>query len=199
MAEVKVFAEAILMGHPRSGLAILLCHEALFYLRQVPVFLKSNPLSRLSRSNVGEQQRDPPARFSDYIHLALGIDLAVEIPLIIAMHPATLLSSTSFRTPVPSIIQIILQMLVLWGVERSIYHWIKWCLLSGQGQIEGSLETPEQIFEPFRLAMEFMLPRGTLLIAAAGLGVPSMLTHFTGKFHVISVIAWVTLRQLQPS
>ena len=65
--------------------------------------------------------------------------------------------------------------------------------------MEASLETPEHLFEPFSLAMEFMRPRGTLLIATTGLGVPSMLTWFTGKFHVISVIAWVTLRQLQAS
>lgn len=199
MAEARVFAEYILMGHPQSGLAILLCHEALFYLRQVPRFLENNPLLRLSKINAGEKQRDPPAAFSDYVHLALGIDLAVEIPLIIAFHPATLLFGTSLGTPFPSIIQITLQLLFLWGVEIHLYYWTNWFLLSGEGQVEDSLKTPEQFFEPFSLATEFIRLRGTLLIATTGLGVPSMLTHFTGKFHLISVIAWVTLRQLQAS
>lgn len=69
-----------------------------------------------------------------------------------------------------------------------------------RGEEEGEasvLETPEPYFEPFSLVAEFMGPRGTILIATTVLGAPSMLTGFTGKFHVISVVAWVIVRQLQ--
>lgn len=190
--------------HPPSGLAILLCHETLFYLRQTPRFLNRTPILQLPPCKPGDKHRPLPAASSaDYIHLALGIDLAVEIPLILAFHPATLLYGASFNIPFPSIIQIALQLLVLLVVERSFHHWTIWFLqLGGRGgelAVDASSESPEQFFEPFSLAMDFMRPRGTLLIATAGLGVPSLLTCFTGKFHVVSVVAWVTLRQLQGS
>ena len=175
----------------------MLCHEALFFLRQAPQLLKSNPVLRLLRVNVGDKQRELPVVSSHYIHLALGIDLAIEIPLMVSFHPATLLFGTSFGTPFPSSMQITLQLLVLLVVERSFHYWTIWFLKLGGGPVEASCEAPEQFFEPFSLAMEFMCPRGTLLIATTGLGVPSMLTWFTGEFHVISIIAWVTLRQLQ--
>jgi hypothetical protein len=147
---------------------------------------------------VRDKQRELPGASSHFTHLALGIDLAVEIPLIVAFHPATLLFGNSFGMAFPSIIQITLQLLVLLVVERSFHSWTIWVLPS-DAQAEASLETPEQFFEPFGIAIEFMRPRGTILIAMTGLGVPSVLTRVTGKFHVISVIAWVILRQIQTS
>ena len=142
-------------------------------------------------------KRNPPAASSYYTHLALGIDLAIEIPVIVAFHPATLLFGANFRTAFPSVIQIALQLLVLLVVESSFHYWMFWFLSSGSARGEASLETPEQYFEPFSLVLEFMRPRGTTMITTTVLGTPSMLTGFTGKFHVISVVTWVIVRELQ--
>lgn len=45
-------------------------------------------------------KRNLLAASSYYTHLALGIDLAIEIPLIVASHPATLLFGTQLSNSV---------------------------------------------------------------------------------------------------
>ena len=143
---------------------MFLCHEAIFHFRRASRLLESTPHSRLSKPGLADESRDLSATSSPYINLALSIDLAVEIPLIVAYHPATLIFGTGFDVPFPSILQIAAQLLFLVVVEISFHHWIL-CFLSTKGmRADAPSETIEQSFEPFSLVMEFMRPRGTLLI-----------------------------------
>lgn len=191
----------MLTRHARLGLAILWCHEALYYLRRLPqLLIKLWPI-RPSKANIeNKTTTQKAASISHYIHLALGIDLAVEIPLFVAFHPVTLIFGTDFRAHFPGMFQFLLQVLVLVLIEHSFHYWTLWFagfLSSAATSKDFSVENPDDLAHPFGLAMEFMRPRGTLLIAIAGLGIPSKLHSITGDFHVATVIAWVALRQFQ--
>ena len=47
-----------------------------------------------------------------------------------------------------------------------------------------------------RLLMDFLRPRGTLLLAIALLSMPTALTSYTGQLHPVAMVGWVVLQQI---
>lgn len=48
---------------------------------------------------------------------------------------------------------------------------------------------------PFRIAVDFMIPKGIIIMAMTLIGSPSLLGSISGCLHFASIVIWMALRQ----
>lgn len=134
---------------------------------------------------------------SSYIYLAFTLDYAIEFPLFLAYHPTTLAFPNNVvnTIPLPTLGQSAAQVLVFFFWDWAFQFYVMRFLSLPNGREESGPKDPEDD-DAFHLALEFIRPRGAVLIAIAIIGTPSPLNSYTGKLHVLSMVSWIVLRQL---
>lgn len=157
----------------------------------------------------------PPRPF--WIRILLVLDPAIEFPLILAFHPATLARATTCSSK-PALSfpeearELLVQIFVLCAVELLTQHCIQRLITFPH---PSELPLPEQAagvgnYSPTQVAedddetanalvVEFIQQRAALLVATALIGAPSsLLTPYVGngKLHSGALVGWMTLRQM---
>ncbi|EKG22178.1 hypothetical protein MPH_00506 [Macrophomina phaseolina MS6] len=126
------------------------------------------------------------------LHLALTLDFAIEYPLILAFHPATL---TYPRDPfsqaeAPSALELAAQVGVCVLVEAACALALSSRLFRIADKFASGGDDPA-----LRSTLRFLRPRAAILLAAALLGTPSSLTAVTGRLHAASMAVWILAQQ----
>jgi hypothetical protein len=170
------------------------------------LILASDLLLRIPRNLAKySQQKD----WSDLLtalatDLVLVLDSAIEYPLFFAFHPVTLSSSSSSIAIFPTITQLAFQILILYFIEYTFCHLALRRISFPPGDTaptatsdsEKPLPEENNTDEAARLAMDFLRPRGALLLAMASPAVSMPFTAYCGAFHPLSMVAWAASRQL---
>lgn len=134
---------------------------------------------------------------SSYIYLAFTLDYAIEFPLFLEYHPTALAFPNNFASaiPLPALSQSVAQLLVFFFLDWAFQFYVLRFFSLPTGREESSPKDPEDD-DAFCLALEFIRPRGAVLIAIGVLGSPSPLRSYTGKLHVLSMVSWIVVRQM---
>lgn len=145
-----------------------------------------------------------------WVRVSLMLDNAIEFPIIFAFHPSTLIYKPQQSPGFPDLGQLVLQVLVFFVIELAFQNWVlRFINISANDSSDGTrvackgglktlqdkeAQNDEGIAE--RLVMDFLRPRGTLLLAVALLSMPTALTTYTGQLHPVAVVGWVVLQQI---
>ena len=143
---------------------------------------------------------------SIWIRFLLVLEPAIEFPLIFAFHPTVMAYNIGKSTNVPHLDQLVLQVAVFFAVELAFQK----CLLrfiniapniaDENCKSNDSIGTPKlrnsHHEEAEDLVMDFVRPRGTLLLAVALLGMPTDLNRYTGQLHPLAMALWAVFEQL---
>lgn len=134
---------------------------------------------------------------SPIAYLAFTFDYAIEFPLFLVYHPTTLAFPDNIARIVllPTTSQTLAQLLVFFFLNWAFQFYLLRFLSLPSGKADGGPNDPEAE-NAFQLALEFIRPRGAVLIAIAICGMPTPLNNFTGKLHMLSMVSWIILRQL---
>ena len=140
-------------------------------------------------------------------------DNAIEFPIIFAFHPSTLIYKPHQSPRFPDLGQLVLQVLAFFVIEIVFQNWVlRFINISTEDTSDSTgvpckdvlktlqakeAQTNEGIAE--QLVMDFLRPRGTLLLAIALLSMPSALTSYTGQLHPVAMVGWVVLQQVVES
>lgn len=132
---------------------------------------------------------------SSYVYLAFTLEYAIEFPLFFAYHPTTLTFPSNVVTtvPLPTFSQSIVQLAVFFAIDWAFYFYVQ-RFLNMETRKADADPTETGDGDAFRLTMEFIRPRGALLLAVAFVGSPSPLNTYTGRLHVLSMVSWIILR-----
>lgn len=145
-----------------------------------------------------------------WVRLFLILDNAIEFPFIFAFHPSTLIYKVHQSPRFPDLEQLVLQVLVFFVIELAFQNCVlRFVNISTNGTSDSTAlmckDVPKtlqakqaQINEEIakRLVMDFLRPRGTLLLAIALLSMPTALTSYTGQLHPVAMVGWVVIQQL---
>ena len=161
-----------------------------------------------------------PGNCPFWVQVILLLDRTIEYPLIFTFHPTILSYSYRHQHPrFPSAAELLAQIAVFFAIELLFQNCVlrfiyipnldepnistKSKAIAGPLQQQDPLEGERQVNDrennelARRLIMDFVRPRGTLLLAIALLGMPSMeLARWTGRLHPIAMVYWVALQQI---
>jgi len=140
-----------------------------------------------------------------WISLILLFSPALEFPFMFVLHPVTL----AYPPPtanVPSLVQLALQVGTFFVIQILFTHSVLRSISASI--VEQSSPTTTKSIElcqsqpdpdDERLAaivVDFLKPRGTLLLGIAAMGIPLKITGFLGRLHPLAMVAWVVLDRL---
>jgi hypothetical protein len=141
--------------------------------------------------------------------LMFVLDAAIEYPLFFAFHPVTLSSAgTDISGKLfPQTTQLALQLATLISVEYAFGHAVLSRVSFSAGDTAPSAADPNKSAQSqlsdgssddgaANLAVEFLKPRGALLLAMAIPACSSPFSSYCGSFHPLSIALWAALRQL---
>ncbi len=134
---------------------------------------------------------------SSLAYLAFTFEYAIEFPLFLTYHPITLAFPSNVTTtiPLPTASQFVVQLAIFFLIEWAFQFYVL-RFLSTEKRKADSNATEMDDGDAFHLAMEFINPRGTLLLTVVFVGSPSLLNEYTGRLHVLTMVSWINLRQL---
>ena len=141
-----------------------------------------------------------------WTRLFLILDPAIEFPFIFAFHPTTVTYRLRQNPRFPTNEQLLVQVAVFFAIELAFHN----CVLrfihiptdvpdapyrpTSVVEYRGKEELEDEVAES--LVVDFLRPRGTLLLAVGLLGMPTALTRYTGQLHPMAMAGWVALQQL---
>lgn len=134
--------------------------------------IKALPTKRLDSRAARESRRSHST--AHYFQLALAISFAIEVPLVLAFHPTTLIYGIDIGIPFPSTLKLLAQLLWRSVVDVGFADWVELYLSPGNLGPKQFSRASKQGAGPFGLAMEFLRPTGALLLGVAAVGTPSI-------------------------
>jgi hypothetical protein len=178
-----------------------------------PVLLAERCYSFRSATKKRQQSNDVETEISVpssgmyplWISLILLFSPALEFPFMFVLHPVTL----AYPPPtanVPSLVQLALQVGIFFAIQILFTHSMLRSISTSI--VEQSSPTTTKTIElcqpkpdpdDERLAaivVDFLKPRGTLLLGIAAMGIPLKITEFLGRLHPLAMVAWVVLDRL---
>lgn len=178
-----------------------------------PVLLAERCYSFRSATKKRQQSNDVETEISVpssgmyplWISLILLFSPALEFPFMFVLHPVTL----AYPPPtanVPSLVQLALQVGIFFVIQILFTHSMLRSISTSI--VEQSSPTTTKTIElcqpkpdpdDERLAaivVDFLKPRGTLLLGIAAMGIPLKITEFLGRLHPLAMVAWVVLDRL---
>lgn len=178
-----------------TGIIIFWCYELLYLCRWLPGLKMFSWISCTSTAKTTTQRRFFGPHPSHLTELALGLDFAVEVPLIVAFHPSTQYNGIAYGVPLPHPLQVFAHLIMFLAVEEVLKSQIHRFLPPCDGRVEKhSLNGLHSAV--CGLSIDYVLPRGTLLVAITAVGRADLLSGITGRPHMFLVIVWVIFRQL---
>jgi len=158
------------------------------------------------QSNDAKTETSPPSEiYPLWISLILLFSPALEFPFMFVLHPVTLAYPPA-TAHVPSLVQLALQVGVFFAIQILFTHSILRSIsISIVEQSSPTTTKAIELCQPKpdpddeRLAaivVDFLRPRGTLLLGIAAMGIPLKVTEFLGRLHPLAMVAWVVLDHL---
>ncbi|KAL9613035.1 MAG: hypothetical protein Q9167_002381 [Letrouitia subvulpina] len=179
-----------------ASIVILLCHGILRSLKEVhwKMVSEKSPADSpgAARDSCLQSTSTSMKRLDLFSRLALVVDQAIELPFIVAYHPAAI--HLNIRdVPSPHAVQILLQVVILVLAEKicrpSIDRFLSRVLNADTDKDDGGAAKD--------LAAEYTIPKATLLLATAITNVQlARVAIYSGNLHLAAVIIWAALRQL---
>ncbi|KAK6218868.1 methylsterol monooxygenase [Colletotrichum tabaci] len=116
--------------------------------------------------------------------------------LIVLFHPLCELVGLNIQVPFPTRGAMAAQLVSFFVLEDAYHYWahrfLHW------GPVYRKVHCIHHTYAaPFGLAAEYASPWETLLLGAGTIGSPLIIGLFGINVHLLTVIAWVTLRQFQ--
>lgn len=138
-----------------------------------------------------------------WIRLLLVLEPAIEFPVMFAFHPTLMAHDMGQNARLPRVDELILQVVVFFAVELAFQGCIlRYMITVPYTGLEKSISVghlPSQgphYEEAERLVLDFVRPRGALLLAVALLGTPTDLNRYTGQLHPFAMVLWMASEQL---
>lgn len=140
-----------------------------------------------------------------WVSLLLLLSPAFEFPFMFALHPVTLayysqptvVPSTSGIIPnntLPSPIQLILQVAGYFVVQSLFAHYVlRFVTIPLTAEHPGAEKSEQDDEMLTAMVMDFVRPRGTLLLGVAAMGLPSVLNRVFGRLHPLAMVAWLVI------
>jgi hypothetical protein len=113
-----------------------------------------------------------------------------------ALHPVTLAYPSPSTRP-PSLFQLTFQVAGFFVIQILFTHYIlRFIAISPAGQGEPLTKAVEPHPDDeilTAIVMDFLRPRGTLLLGITAMGLPSRFTDLLGRLHPLAMVVWVVL------
>ncbi|KAL4915469.1 fatty acid hydroxylase superfamily-domain-containing protein [Aspergillus aurantiobrunneus] len=180
-----------------TGIITFLAHELVYFGRCL-AWIVADALPNIFQRFKIQDQKPPPSVGDQWtcIKYILAIHLIVELPLIVLFHPMMELCSVEYTLPFPSIPLITAQIALFFIVEDTYHYWLHRAM--HWGPLYRTIHrVHHQYAAPFGLTAEYASPAETFLLGLGTICPPLLLGYVTGDVHLITVLMWMALRQLQ--
>ncbi|KAL6719192.1 hypothetical protein ACLMJK_003429 [Lecanora helva] len=148
----------------------------------------------------------PQTKEPIWIRLLLVLEPALEFPLIFAFHPVVIRQDADRYAPLPPTDEIVLQVMAYFAIELAFQKCIlRYIVIAPKvmeegpdsiGTIKSSSLQQSYHGEAEKLVLDFIRPRGTLLMTLALLGTSTGFSKLIGQPHAMAMICWTALEQL---
>lgn len=148
----------------------------------------------------------PQSNAPIWMRLLLVFEPAIEFPMIFAFHPMVMGHGAGIISRLPRIDELVLQVVVFFAIELAFQEYVlRYIVISpklapGDSYLGGSIKhsslQDSHHEEAENLVLDFVRPRGTLLMTIALLGTSTELNKYTGQPHPIAMVCWTALEQL---
>ncbi|KAL4943988.1 hypothetical protein BDV06DRAFT_188576 [Aspergillus oleicola] len=179
-----------------TGVITFLAHELIYFGRCLP-WVVADALPGVFRRFKIQENKSPSA--SDQwtcVKYILAIHFIIELPMIVLFHPMMELCGVQYTFPFPKLSLIAAQIALFFIVEDTYHYWLHRAF--HWGPLYRSIHrVHHQYAAPFGLTAEYASPAETFLLGLGTITPPLVLGYVTGNVHLITVLVWMALRQLQ--
>ncbi|KAK8104724.1 C-4 methylsterol oxidase [Apiospora kogelbergensis] len=179
-----------------TGLLTFWSHEIVYFGRCLPWMIADSLPSIFLRYKIQDTKQPSAAVQWECTKFILLIHFLVEMPLIVLFHPLCELFGLDVNVPFPRWTLVAFQIGCFFLLEDTYHYWMHRLLHWGP-LYRKVHRIHHQYAAPFGLAAEYASPWETLLLGLGTIGSPLLYGAITGNVHLLTVISWVTLRQLQ--
>ncbi|GIC92529.1 sterol desaturase family protein [Aspergillus udagawae] len=179
------------------GIITFLAHEIIYFSRCFP-WIIADALPSIFLKYKIQDQKPPPSAAEQWActKYILLIHFVIELPLIVLFHPMMELCGLSFTTPFPDLRTLTAQTITFFLLEDTYHYWLHRAM--HWGPLYRSIHRiHHQYAAPFGLTAEYASPWETLLLGLGTIGPPLLLGLMNCNVHLVTVLAWVALRQFQ--
>lgn len=169
---------------------IALCHELVYTMKSVRCTIANYLCPSVLKERDVRSRGWPLA-----IRLVLLADNAIELTFIATYHPMTLLYGMPYALPFPSGFNFLAQLTGFFVVESVLQRWIPAIVLPQKFKGRSGSGGPSDDDAAFRLAIEYIIPKATSIVAIGLFGNRFMLGIMGGPVHFCTVAMWAALRQ----
>ncbi|BCS21446.1 sterol desaturase family protein [Aspergillus puulaauensis] len=180
-----------------TGIITFLAHELIYFGRCLP-WVIADALPNIFRRFKIQDHKAPPSASDQWtcVKYILAIHFIVELPLIVLFHPMMELCGVHYTLPFPKLSVIAAQIALFFIVEDTYHYWLHRAM--HWGPLYRSIHrVHHQYAAPFGLTAEYASPAETFLLGLGTICPPLLLGYVTDNVHLITVLAWMALRQLQ--
>ncbi|KAL5357586.1 fatty acid hydroxylase superfamily-domain-containing protein [Aspergillus floccosus] len=180
-----------------TGLITFVAHELIYFGRCVP-WIIADALPSIFRRYKIQDQKAPPSASDQWtcVKYILAIHFIVELPLIVLFHPMMDLCGLQYTLPFPALKIVAAQIVMFFLVEDTYHYWLHRAFHWGP-LYRRVHRVHHQYAAPFGLTAEYASPWETLLLGLGTIGPPLVLGYFAGNVHLVTVLVWMALRQVQ--
>ncbi|XRM47158.1 C-4 sterol methyl oxidase [Aspergillus tubingensis] len=180
-----------------TGIITFLAHEILYFARCIPWIIADALPTLFHRFKIQDKKAPPSAKEQwSCVKYILAIHFIVEMPMIVLFHPMMELFGLKYALPFPDLKTLAIQITIFFFVEDTYHYWLHRAFHWGP-LYRAIHRVHHQYAAPFGLTAEYASPWETMLLGLGTIGPPLVLGSFTGEVHLMTVLAWVALRQFQ--
>ncbi|KKK12816.1 hypothetical protein ARAM_001176 [Aspergillus rambellii] len=180
-----------------TGIITFLAHEVIYFGRCLP-WIIADSLPNVFRRFKIQDQKPPPTVHDQWtcVKYILLIHFVIELPLIVLFHPMMDMCGLQYTPPFPRLSLLSAQVALFFIVEDTYHYWLHRAM--HWGPLYRSIHRiHHQYAAPFGLTAEYASPWETFLLGLGTICPPLVLGYFTGDVHLVTVLVWMALRQLQ--
>ncbi|KAI9041892.1 sterol desaturase family protein [Aspergillus affinis] len=179
-----------------TGIMAFVAHELIYFGRCIP-WIIADALPIFFRKYKIQDKKSPSVKDQwTCVKYILAIHFIIELPLIVLFHPMMELCGLSYTLPFPQLRTIAAQIVTFFLVEDTYHYWLHRSM--HWGPLYRSIHRiHHQYAAPFGLTAEYASPWETLLLGFGTIGPPLIMGLVTGEVHLMTVLVWMTLRQIQ--
>ncbi|KAL4923064.1 sterol desaturase family protein [Aspergillus undulatus] len=179
-----------------TGVITFLAHELIYFGRCLPWVVADACPSVFRRFKIQENKAPSVNDQWTCVKYILAIHFIIELPMIVLFHPMMELCGVQYTLPFPKLSVIAAQIALFFIVEDTYHYWLHRAF--HWGPLYRSIHrVHHQYAAPFGLTAEYASPAETFLLGLGTICPPLVLGYVTGNVHLITVLGWMALRQLQ--
>ncbi|CEL11046.1 Putative C-4 methylsterol oxidase [Aspergillus calidoustus] len=180
-----------------TGVITFLAHEVIYFGRCIPWIIADAMPSVFKRFKI-QDQKAPPSVSDQWtcVKYILAIHIIVELPLIVLFHPMMELCGLQWTLPFPKFSTLAAQIALFFVVEDTYHYWLHRAMHWGP-LYRAIHRIHHQYAAPFGLTAEYASPWETFFLGLGTICPPLILGYVTGNVHLITVLSWMALRQVQ--